>query len=480
MSPTSGGGPARTRTKIVATLGPACRGEAPVRELAEAGADVFRLNFSHGSEDEHAGALRDVRAAAGTLDRPLAVLQDLAGPKLRLGDVPGGEVLVAEGEDLALVSDAGATGPRAFELSHPELLVEFAVGGRVVLGDGDVAARVVATSAARATLEVEHGGRVRSRQGLHAPVEARGLPCLTDRDLLALDWSARMGESGPDFIALSFVRGPEDIVRLRAELEARGLAPHVVAKIEKSRAVDRLDEILAVSDAVMVARGDLGLETDIARVPALQKQILAAAQTAGRPAITATQMLASMERAPTPTRAEASDVFNAVLDGSDALMLSGETAVGAHPALVVATMERILGEAERVSMPRALAAVAASGVSDVTRALVSAAQTAAADVGAALVLVATESGRTALAVSRLRVPTLVVAVALRPAVARRMAAWRGIVPRHGDGTLEQALDRGLAWAREAGLVRSGDRVVLLQGASAASAIHDVMAIRVIE
>jgi pyruvate kinase len=470
------------RTKIVATLGPACRGADGIRELAEAGADAFRLNFSHGSHADHDEALATVRRVSRELGRPLAVLQDLCGPKIRLGEVPGGSLAVQPGEIVELVAEEAAAGPRAFTMSHPHLLEELQPGSPVAVGDGDVLLRVISSGAGRARLEAELPGSIRTRQGLSLPHAHLSVRSLTDKDLADLDWTARQGAEGPDFVALSFVRSGEDMRLLRRELEARGIAAHVVAKIEKEQALHELDSILAESDAIMVARGDLALETDVARVPAIQKRVVAACHAAGRPVITATQMLASMERSPIPTRAEASDVFNAVLDGTDAVMLSGETAVGAHPALAVGTMSRILQQAEALLAERGgglAGSHAGSGaVTPVTRAIVAAAATACADSGAALLVVGTHSGKTAIAISKRRQTTPTLAVALQARVASRLALYWGVVPLLAPaGDLAAALESAVTWARAEGLAAAGDRVVIVGGSGPASVIHDALLVR---
>lgn len=471
----------RVRTKIVATLGPSASTRPQVLALARAGADTFRLNFSHGTHAWHDATLRAVREASDELGSPLGVLQDLCGPKIRLGDVPGGSLTLEQDQELRLAALPDEASPVALGFSHPELLGDLREGDPVAVGDGVVLLRVIMAGAREALLRAEQPGTIRSRQGLNLPHCGLSLPALTQKDLEDLDWAARQGAHAPDWVALSFVRRAADVRALRGELALRGIDAHVVAKIEKPQALENIDEIIAEADAIMVARGDLALETDVARVPAMQKRIIAACHAASRPVITATQMLASMEHASVPTRAEASDVFNAVLDGSDALMLSAETAVGAHPALAVSTMSRILTEAERLLRERggglAGTSAGAGRVTLVTGAIVAGAAAACAASDAALLVVATHSGRTALAVSKRRQGTPTLAVAILPRVARRLALYWGVVPLLiEEEALAPALERAFDWAREQGLLVEGDHAVLLEG-STPGAVHDALRVR---
>src|SRR5262245_29103766 len=311
----------------------------------ENGASVFRLNFSHGTHDEHSAVLADIRKISNEMGRHVGVLQDLCGPKLRLGPIPGDVVECRPDEVFTLAADRLSDDPHELTSTYRELPNDLKTGETVLFADGTVAMVVTDAAPGRDQLRVTLPGRLRSRQGINLPGTDLQVQSLTDKDLLDLDWTARHA-GDVQFVGLSFVRGPDDVVRLRRELAARKCPAKIVVKIEKPQAVQRLEEIVAVTDAVMVARGDLGVEMDIQRVPAIQKKVIALCNQSHRPVITATQMLDSMERSSRPTRAEASDVFNAVLDGTDAVMLSGESAVGAYPAHSVATMRQICAEAE--------------------------------------------------------------------------------------------------------------------------------------
>src|SRR5262245_12858170 len=316
-----------SRTKIVATIGPASRSPAVLRRLIEAGVNVFRLNFSHGTHEEHSTVLADVRAISRETGRQAGILQDLCGPKMRLGPIPGDLVACPLGEEFTLVTDRTSDSPRELTCSYRELPNDLKPGETVLFADGTVAMTVTDVAPGRARLKVTLPGRLRSRQGLNLPGSELAVKSLTDKDLRDLDWTARHA-GDVEFVGLSFARSPEDVAWLRRELQARKCPARVVVKIEKPQAVRQLEAIVAATDGVMVARGDLGVEMDVQCVPAIQKRVIALCNQAHRPVITATQMLNSMEHSTRPTRAEASDVFNAVLDGTDAVMLSGESAVG--------------------------------------------------------------------------------------------------------------------------------------------------------
>ena len=388
------------RTKIVATIGPASRSPEGLRGLIEAGVNVFRLNFSHGTHEEHAALLADIRRLSRESDRHVAVLQDLCGPKMRLGPIPGDSVDCLPGDEFSLASDRSTDDPHELTCSYRELPNDLRPGETVLFADGTVGMAVTEIGPGRARLKVVLPGRLRSRQGLNLPGSDLNVQSLTDKDLHDLDWTALHADD-VQFVGLSFVRTADDVARLRHELAVRNCPAKVVVKIEKPQAVANLEAIVAATDAVMVARGDLGVEMDVERVPAIQKRVIGLCNYLHRPVITATQMLNSMEDSSRPTRAEASDVFNAVLDGTDAVMLSGETAVGKYPHEAVRTMRRICAEAEAYlkadgpgpvpSLPCSLTGL----VNPITEAAVDAACLAARRLDTRLIVVATTSGRTA-------------------------------------------------------------------------------------
>jgi pyruvate kinase len=481
----------QVRTKIVATVGPASRSVDKLRELIEAGVDVFRLNFSHGTHDEHSATLAMIRWVSGQLGRHVAILQDLGGPKLRLGMIPGDAIDCRLGDDFFLVKERTVEDPYQLTCTYPGLVDDLKVGDTVLFADGTVAMGVLSVENGQVRMVVTLGGKLRSKQGINLPNSELKFDALTEKDLLDLDWSAK---SAPEYIGLSFVRKAADVEQLRNELNKRGCHSKIVAKIEKPQAVDDLDAIVAVTDAVMVARGDLGVEIDVARVPAIQKQIIAACHRARIPVITATQMLNSMETSNRPTRAEATDVFNAVLDGTDAVMLSGETAIGQYPIEAVQTMSRIVGEAEaflaaggsgakaaHFEDPLSIKGDARNRVTPITESIVEASSLACRRLDAKLLVVATHSGRTALAASKSRNNTLTLALAPDAALARTMALFWGVTPLVTTNLtdIESALTFAIEWARERGLVTKGDRIVWIRGLLPSDPTHNGMRVQVV-
>jgi pyruvate kinase len=456
------------RTKIVATIGPASRAPDVLRQLMGAGVNVFRLNFSHGTHEEHSATLADIRAIGREMKRHVAVLQDLCGPKMRLEPLAGDVLECGLHDEFTLVQEATrAAGELA--CSYRQLPNDLKRGETVLFADGTVAMTVTDLLPGSARLKVTLPGRLRSRQGLNLPGSDLAVSSLTEKDLRDLDWTARHA-ADVDFVALSFARAPEDVVRLRRELQARNCSARIVVKVEKPQAVQQLDGIIAASDAVMVARGDLGVEMDVQRVPAVQKRIIAKCNAAYRPVITATQMLNSMEHSSRPTRAEASDVFNAVLDGTDAVMLSGESAVGKYPVEAVITMRHICTEAEAYlelsgrdfpGDPRSRS----SFIDPITEASVEAACMMALQLEASLIVVATDSGHTAVALGSRRPTAPILALARTEEVARALSLSWGVTATVLPETswAERVLAFGVDWAKSHGLVRTGEHAVLLRG-----------------
>jgi pyruvate kinase len=457
-----------TRTKIVATVGPASSTPGVLRQLIEAGVNVFRLNFSHGTHDQHSAVLADIRSLSREMARHVAVLQDLCGPKMRVEPFPGDVVDCRLNEEFTLVADGESTSPHELRCTYRRLPNDLKPGETVLFADGTVAMIVTESGPGRARLRVTLPGRLRSRQGLNLPGSNLAVSSLTDKDMEDLDWTARHGTE-VDFVGLSFVRTPEDVAGLRDALRARNCPARIVVKIEKPQAVQHLEEIVAATDAVMVARGDLGVEMDVQEVPAIQKRIIARCNQAHRPVITATQMLNSMEHSSRPTRAEASDVFNAVLDGTDAVMLSGESAVGEYPVEAVRTMGRICGEAEAyLKSAGRLPQGASTGpglIDPITAAAVDAASLMARQLDAALIVVPAESGRTALALSNRRPAATILALSQNEHVARRLSLCWGVtaVVLRETSWAERVLELGMDWAKSQGLVRPGQHAVLLRG-----------------
>ncbi len=454
------------RAKIVCTLGPASDTPERIRALMEAGMDVARLNFSHGDHAYHAGLLQRVREAARVLDRPIAVLQDLAGPKLRIGLLEDHQpVRLEPGARVALVMDSApgnaARLPTSFDLS-PHLHS----GDAVLLADGAFELRVLQTCAGGVECEVVTGGLLGERKGINLPGGGLEIPALSEKDFADLEFGL---EQGLDAIALSFIRSARDLRLLRERMrywagrhQGRGLDTAVVAKLEKPQALEHLDEILAAADGVMVARGDLGVELPLEQVPAIQKNIIRAARRRRMPVITATQMLVSMTRQPRPTRAEASDVVNAVLDGSDALMLSEETASGEYPVEAVRVLERLIVEAEKLAP--ALAPAMPSG--SIPEAIAAAAAQAAAALPLDAIAAFTQTGSTARLLSGYRPPCPIYALTPNPRTRDRMALYWGVTPLSLPeiASTDEMITRAEARLLAAGCLAPGAAFALVAGA----------------
>ncbi|HEY6053709.1 MAG TPA: pyruvate kinase [Gaiellaceae bacterium] len=447
------------RTKIVATLGPVSSSHDAVAELARAGVNAFRLNFSHGSHDEHAERIRLVRAVQDELGKPLAVMADLQGPKLRIGELPGPRTLV-QGDEVVVVGEQQA---KDSELPiAPEVIGEVLRPGHdVLIDDGLVRLKVEEVEEGRARCAVLVGGVVSSHKGVNLPGVPVPIPSLTRKDMDDLHFAL---ELDVDYVALSFVRAAADVRDLKELIASTGSPAHVIAKIEKAEAVDALDEVLLESDAVMVARGDLGVEIGPALVPLIQKRIILRALERGKPVITATQMLESMVQHPEPTRAEASDVANAILDGTSAVMLSGETAVGRYAIEAVQTMDKIACAVEpslgyRHELPEA------DEEPTVGQAMSNAACDLAEALHAVAILVPTFTGRTASAVARLRPRRPIVALSHHDWSVRQMALEWGVTPVliAESHDVDDLWARSIEAARGTGLVQAGDRVVLTAG-----------------
>ena len=451
------------KTKIVSTLGPASSDMDTIIGLIEAGVNVFRMNFSHGSHEEHRQRIIYARDAARKLGKEIAILQDLQGPKIRVGEVENGAILLHKGSELVLTTqEADATDPGRVYVSYPTLPEDVEIGGRILLDDGLLELKVLDTTAHEVITEVIVGGPLRSRKGVNLPHLRASMPALTEKDLSDLEFGLSMEV---DLIALSFVRDESDVEDLVQRIRNSGKQISVIAKIEKPEAVRKIDQILAQADGIMVARGDLGIEMPMEMVPGTQKRIILKCRQAAKPVITATQMLESMIENPRPTRAEASDVANAVLDGSDALMLSGETAVGKHPIRVVEAMDSIIREAERQEQDHSLGANSDWVSDSLTDAISYNAYEVAERVGARAIACLTSSGTTARSIARHRPDTPIYAFTNHANVVQQLALTWGTngfaIPfqRDTDGGVTLVLEI----LKSKGLVKSGDRVVITAG-----------------
>lgn len=453
------------RAKILATLGPASRDPATIEALLAAGANGVRINMSHGTQEEHAETIRRAREASARMRRPLAVLVDLSGPKIRTGVLRGGQPVTLEPNALFTLTTRSVAGD-AHEVStnYAGLARDVRAGARVLLDDGLIELHVERTTDTDVVTRVVNGGALNERKGINLPGVQLPIPSLTDKDRRDLNWAVRQG---CDYIALSFVRRADDCREAKEMIKAAGGHQPLVAKIEKAEAIDNLADIIAATDGVMVARGDLGVETSVELVPVYQKRIIEETLRAEKFVITATQMLQSMVSEPRPTRAEASDVANAVWDGSDAVMLSAETASGKYPVAAVATMARIIESAEAGRTPEFGSGRKWSGrqTGRVSRALCEAAAFAAEEVNAKLTAVFTESGLMARRLSALRPTQRVVALTPSEEVRNELALIWGVEslihsPADSTRDLIKVGDRVML---EAGLTRQGEIIVVMAG-----------------
>jgi pyruvate kinase len=450
----------KRRTRIVATLGPASRGLEKVVALASAGVDVFRLNFSHGAHDDHAAAFADVREASKIIDRPLGILADLQGPKLRLGQFVDGALTVEPGHTMRLDLDKALGDATRVGMPHPEIFAAMKKGSILLVDDGKVRLKVTDCDGKSATVEVLEGTRLSDRKGVTLKDAVLNLPAMTDKDHKDLAFALRLGV---DWVALSFVQRPEDAAQLKKLVEGRAMC---LAKIEKPSAIDCLDQILDFCDGLMVARGDLGVEMEPEEVPVAQKTILRAARQRGAPVIVATQMLESMTTSPTPTRAEATDVANAVYEGADAIMLSAESASGAYPVEAVSMMNRIAERVEQDARWPELMAAEHGPLEDLDADILVAAARRAADTRTTQCLVAfTTTGGTARRLARERPLQPVLALTPDPKVATRLALTWGLEARVAaqPDSLESMTDEAVAIAVDLGLVPPGGRLLIVAG-----------------
>ena len=455
------------RTKILATLGPASSSEEMIHRLLTSGVDAFRLNFSHGKHEEHQRVIDIIRDVATELGRYIPIVADIQGPKLRIGDVEGVQYLES-GQPFVISTEKQIGNAKQVSTPFKPLPQEVQIGHRILINDGLVELVVTAVDPTSVTTRVIHGGPISSKKGMNFPDSELTIPAITEKDRVDVKFAV---EQKLDYVAASFIRRKSDILDLRELLhEHGGEEVHVIAKLEKPQAIDNLDELLEVSDGVMVARGDLGVELPPERVPVVQKQILARASRFGRFAITATQMLESMTTNSRPTRAEASDVANAIFDGSDTVMLSAETASGRYPVETVQMMSRIIFAAEssrNVDVPwlrepfRKI-----SEADEFTDALAGAANYAAEQLDAKYLVVFTQTGFAARLMSKFRPKVPIIALTPSVWVARRMNLLWGVQPfvmREAGEFHEQIVDRVDDFLLSKDIVRVGDRLVILMG-----------------
>jgi pyruvate kinase len=446
--------------KLVCTLGPACDSLDGLRGLITAGMDVARLNFSHGTHEDHGQSLARLRQASELEHKSVAALQDLCGPKVRTGKF-GRPFDLPTGADVTLFEGDASNDERKIPIQYEGLARDVRVGDRILFDDGRIMLTVRSVDGGEVTSHVVQGGGMRDHVGVYLPSKTMRISALTEKDKQDLTFGL---SNGVDYIAMSFVRRPEDILQLREICHAWGAPTPVVAKIETLDAVDNLESIVAASDGVMVARGDLGVEFQPERVPVIQRQILGVARRVRRPVIVATEMLQSMTKSTRPTRAEASDVANAVYAGTDCLMLSGETATGDYPALACSMMSRIAMEAE--TSPFFEQAPYASRATTVAEAIARGACNTARDIGAKFLVAFTESGSSAMTVSLARPPVPIIAYSPNIKTRRRMSLYWGVVPREMPAMhdTDQLVDWCTGDLLAGGYASPGERIVIVFGA----------------
>jgi pyruvate kinase len=450
----------KRKTKIVATLGPSSSTPDRIRALFEAGADVFRINMSHCSHEEMAERHCYLRALEETVGRPVAILVDLQGPKIRLGTLPGGRLEAPTGATLHLVAAAESANGTDIPIPHPEVFAALKQGETILVDDGKIALKIVEANKNSAEALVEAGGTLRDKKGVNLPDTVLPIPAMTEKDRSDLDAALKLGV---DWIALSFVQRPEDVAELKRIVAGRA---GVLAKIEKPKALDWLPDIIDLADAVMVARGDLGVELPVQEVPGKQKFILTACRRAGKPVVVATQMLESMITAPVPTRAEVSDVATAVFDGADAVMLSAESAAGKFPVEAVTMMNDIaisvekdplyasMIESQRTPPEQTTPDAIMAAVHEVTR-----------TIHASAIVCWTKSGATALRASRERPDVPIIALTPSVEISRRLALAWGLHCVHTEDAqdLDDMVDRAARFALQEGFARPGQRIVVTAG-----------------
>lgn len=450
-------------TKIVCTIGPASRDRRILKKMLLAGMSVARLNFSHGDHQTHAENIAALREISSALRKPLAIMGDLAGPKIRTGAVDGDKVSLIAGAEFVLTTEEIIGTSRKVSVNFTDLPKDVAAGDTILLADGLIELNIKEVSGNNIICLVKSGGDLLSRQGVNFPGKSVNLPAITDKDRSDLQFI--LGQE-IDWVAMSFVRRVDDITELKSLIGRSERAIPVVAKIEKHEAVANLEEIIDVADGIMLARGDLGVEMPTETVPVVQKKVIGKAQKAGKPVIIATQMLESMIRNPRPTRAEASDVANAIFDGADAVMLSGETAIGSYPVESVATMAKIGEQAESIldwenlltSRSHWAAGTTSDAISYATCQL-------SLMLGAKAIITSTQSGQTARQVSRYRPRAPIIAVSPRPEIVRQLMLSWGVKPIVIEAPLniDQMLGLAVSAAKREKMVKNGDQVIITAG-----------------
>ncbi|MDQ0161086.1 pyruvate kinase [Bacillus alveayuensis] len=454
------------KTKIVCTIGPASESVEMLEKLIQAGMNVARLNFSHGDYEEHGARIQNIRKAAKKLGKSVAILLDTKGPEIRTHTMENGAISLQEGSELIVAMEEVIGTPEKISVSYSGLINDINIGSTILLDDGLIGLEVIGIDREKKEIKTKvlNSGILKNKKGVNVPGVSVKLPGITEKDAKDIAFGI---EQGIDFIAASFVRRASDVLEIRELLEEHN-AEHIqiIPKIENQEGVDNIDEILEVSDGLMVARGDLGVEIPAEEVPLVQKELIQKCNRLGKPVITATQMLDSMQRNPRPTRAEASDVANAIFDGTDAIMLSGETAAGLYPIEAVQTMHNIASRVEQaLDYPHILSKQRKSACTTITDSIGQSVAHTALNLNVAAIVTPTVSGYTAKMISKYRPKAPIVAVTSDDAVCRKLALVWGVYPRKGDiaTTTDEMLDIAVLESLNTGIVKHGDRVVITAG-----------------
>ncbi len=452
------------KTKIVATLGPATTTPEKIEALVKAGVDIFRINFSHGTENEHSETIERIKQITGRFDFPVAILQDLQGPKIRLGKIKNGKAILNRGAEFILTTKEIIGDEHIASITFPAVIKDVSPGEIIYINDGLIKLKIERIDKENIYTKVIEGGEISDHKGVNFPNTRLSVPAITEKDKKDLQFGLK---HGVDLVALSFVKSPDEVEELRNLMKKYGRVVPIISKIEKWEAVENLESIVEVSDGIMVARGDLGVEMPIEQVPIIQKKIISMSNRKGKPVITATQMLNSMIENPTPTRAEVTDIANAIFDGTDAVMLSNETAVGKFPVESVSVMRRVIKNTEKSTIFKRFLKSKKDKIegNSISEAIALSANKIAENVNAKVIITATESGRTALLVSKYKPDVPIIAITPREETLKYLTLKWGVIPVKVKAfkTVDEILEKAVKIVREKGIAKSGDAVVITAG-----------------
>ena len=452
------------KTKIVATIGPSTNTEEKIKKLIVEGVDVFRINFSHGDKEQHRETIKKIKAISNDLSYPVSILQDLQGPKIRLGKLKNGKAFLKNGSEFILTTEEILGDEHICSITFPSVIKDITVDQLIYINDGLIKLKVKKVTGDKVYTTVIEGGEISDHKGVNFPNTRLSIPAITEKDKEDLKFGL---SNGVDLVALSFVKTPEDVIELRSLMQEYGRIIPIISKIEKWEAVENIEKIVEVSDGIMVARGDLGVEVPVEKVPIIQKKIISISNKKGKPVITATQMLNSMVESPVPTRAEVTDVSNAIFDGTDAVMLSNETAVGKFPIESVKVMRNIIKNTEKSTIFRKFLKTKAEEPveKNISDAIAISANNIANVVNAKIIISATESGRTAILVSKHKPNVPVIALTPKEETLKFLILKWGVIPFKVDAfkTVDEILQKAVEIAKETKLAKKGDIIVITAG-----------------